>query len=76
MGVGGVLGDRQLGGVAEDAVEGVGGVSVGGDDDLGAVGGVLVGDVGVLGDAFVDEVARQAPSGERLPAHRQPHPVR
>jgi len=35
MAVGGVLGDRQLGGVAEDLVEDEGG-AVGGDDDLGA----------------------------------------
>ncbi len=55
--VGGVLGDGQLGGVAEDLVEGEGGIAFGGDDDLGAVGGVLIGDVGVAGDALVGSTA-------------------
>lgn len=63
MAVGGVLDDGQLGGVPEDLVEGEGGVAFGGDDDLGAVGGVLVGDVGVAGQPLVDEVAGQGPAG-------------
>jgi hypothetical protein len=45
--VGRVLQQRQFGGVAEDLVQHVRGAAVGGDDDLGAEGGVLVGDVGV-----------------------------
>jgi len=67
--------DGQFGGVAEDLIEDVGGVAVGGDDDLRAVGGVLVGDVGVAGDALVEEVPRQRPGGQRFAAHRQPKPV-
>ena len=59
--VGGVLDDGQLGGVAEDLVEGEGGVAFGGDDDLGPVGGVLVRDVGVAGDALVDEIPATGP---------------
>jgi hypothetical protein len=60
-----MLGDGQVGGVAEDLVEDVGRVSDGGGDDLGPVGGVLVGDVGVGGGSLVEEVAGQGPGGGR-----------
>ncbi len=43
--VGGVLDDGQLGGVPQDLVKGEGGVAFGGDDDLGAVGGPVLGSV-------------------------------
>ena len=43
MAVGGVLDERQFGGVTEDLVECEGGGALGGDDHLGAVGQVLVG---------------------------------
>lgn len=75
MAVGGVLDDGQLGGVAEDLVEGEGGVSFGGDDDLGAVGGVLVGDVGVAGDAFVEEVPGQGSGGQGPSSDGQAQPI-
>ena len=55
-----VLDDRQFAGVAEDLVEGEGGVALGGDDHLGAVGRVLVRDVGVAGDAFVQKYLERA----------------
>ena len=67
MAVGAVFGDGQFGGVAEEFVEDIGGVTVGGDDDLGAEGGVLIGDVGVGGDALVDEVAGQDRALSDLP---------
>jgi hypothetical protein len=73
--VGGVLDDRQLGGIAQDLVQGEGRVAFGRDDDLGAVGRVLVRDVGVAGEPLVDEVARQRPPGERLGPHGQAQPV-
>ena len=57
--VGAVFGDGELGGVTEELVDDVGGVSVGGDDDLDPEGGVLVRDVGVGSDALVDEVPGQ-----------------
>jgi hypothetical protein len=72
-----VFGDREIGCIAEDFVQHVVGFPVGRDDDLCAVGGVLVGDVGVGRDAFVDEISGQVPGGERPPAaHREPLPVR
>lgn len=49
-----MLGDGQVGGVAQDLVEGEGGFGDRGGDDLGAVGGVVVGDVGEGGGALVD----------------------
>ncbi len=52
-GIHGVLGDGQVGRVAEDLVEGKGPFEHGGGDDLGAVGGVLVGDMGEGGGAFM-----------------------
>jgi hypothetical protein len=76
VGVGGVLDDRQLGGVAQDLIEHVKAVTIGRDDDLGPVGGVLVRDVGVGGDALVEEVARQDPGGQRAPSHGQAEAVR
>lgn len=48
-------------------VEGVGGVSLGGDDDLGAVVGVLIGARRVAGDALIEDMpdvaARAVPLG-------------
>lgn len=66
MGVDGVCSDVEVGGVADDYVENVGGVTVGAGNDLGAVGGVLVGHVGVGGAALVDEEPGQSPCGQRL----------
>ena len=57
MGIGGVFEDRQFGCVTKYLVQNVGGVALGGDDDLGAVGGVLVGDVRVLGDSLIQKIA-------------------
>lgn len=75
-GVGGVLGDRQVGRVAEDLVQHDDGLAPGGRDDLGVVGGVLIGDVGVGRGALVEEIARQRPCGEAAAALREPLPVR
>ena len=63
--VDGVLGERQIRWVAEDLIEYRDGLAPGAGDDLGAVGGVLIGDMGVGGGAFIKEVARQR-SGVRL----------
>jgi len=73
--VGGVLDDGQLGGVAEDLVEGEGGVSFGGDDDLGSVGGVLIGDMGVARHSLVQEIPRQRSRRKGPAPHRQAQPV-
>lgn len=75
VGVGGVLGDRQIRCVAEDFVEYVVGFTFGGDDDLGAVGGVLVGDVGVGRQALFGEIAAHRPRRRRPPARREPLPI-
>lgn len=56
MRVGGVLVDPDVGGVAEDLVEHVVGLALGGDDDLRAVGSVLVGHVRVRRQSFMGEV--------------------
>jgi hypothetical protein len=60
-----VLGDRDVGGVAEDLIEHVVGLALGRDDDLRAVGGVLVGDVGV-GREDLPAVDGHLPAGRRL----------
>jgi len=59
-----VLGDRQVGRVAEDLVQYRDGLAPGGRDDLGAIGRVLIGDVGVGRGALVEEVPRQRPCGQ------------
>jgi 2-polyprenyl-3-methyl-5-hydroxy-6-metoxy-1,4-benzoquinol methylase len=71
-GVDGVLAERQIGWVAEDLVQDCDGLAPGGPDDLGAVGGVVVGDVGVGGGALVEEVARQGAGGQAAAALREP----
>ena len=73
---GGVLGDRQVGRVPEDLIKHCDRLAPGGRDDLGAVGRVLVGNVGVGGGALVEEVARQGAGGEAATALREPLPVR
>jgi len=65
-GVGGVLGDGQIGGVSQDLIQGEGAFGDGGGDDLGAVGAVLVGHVSERGRALVHEVPGQRPGGEGL----------
>lgn len=75
-GVGGVLGDRQVGRVAEDLIEDGHGFAPRGGDDFGSVGRVVIGDVGVGGGALVEEVPRQCPGGQAAPALREPLPVR
>ena len=75
-GVGGVLGDRQVSRVAENLIEHRDRLAPGGRDDLGAVGRVLIGDVGVGGGALVEEVARQGAGREAATALREPLPVR
>jgi len=74
VGVGGVFGDRDVGGVAEDFVEHVVRLALGRDDDLRSVGGVLVGDVGV-GREDLTAVDGHLPPGRRLAPHREPLPV-
>src|ERR1019366_1721193 len=49
VGVGGVLVNRQVGGVAEEVVQHVVGLAGGRHDHLGAERGVLIGNVGVRG---------------------------
>jgi len=74
-GVDGVLAERQVGGVAEDLVQHGDGFPPGRRDDLGAVRGVLIGDMGVGGGAHVEEVPRQGAGGEASAALREPLPI-
>ena len=71
MGIGGVLGDRQVGGVAEDLVQDVVRLAFRGNDNLGAVGGVLVGDVRVRREPLVREVATRSSCRDGLSTRRE-----
>ena len=75
VGVDGVLEDPEFGGVAQDPVEDVGRVTVGGREDLRAVRAELVGESRVAGETPIEEVARQGPGGERLAALGEPEAV-
>lgn len=70
-----VLGDRQIGCVAEDFVQHVVRFAFGGDDDLRAVGRVLIGDMGVGGQTLVREIAAQPSCGDGLAANGEPLPI-
>ncbi len=66
VGIGRVLGDRHVGGIAEDLVQHIVRLTVGGDDHLRAERRVLVVDMGVRTQPFVGEVARQGARRQRL----------
>lgn len=55
MRVGGVLGDGNVGGVAQDLVQHVVRLALGGDDDLRAVGGALIGHMRICAQPFMGE---------------------